>query len=364
MGILYNMTAWTEHIKEFAKTHGITYGVAMKSPECKSAYKKGGETAPSPAPTQDAPKKRGRPKKVVAPAEGGDNIQMVIAEKKPRGRPKKVVAPAEGKGLLEELKKRELGLPNKAIETAKKVVGDRREREIEENNKVPNASPRPTKAGGRKTLAGKGLVSKDKLKKLISKLRADIKHHKGEGRPVDYLQACIKMLQGHMIGGADIQQKGLSAQIRTYLPAGNEDLYKELSFIVHSGDRNPNSHGHNPYADPTNTYDPTAESAVLYAEQLVKGKTHLKKSVAVPRKRGATPPPPSAKKVRADSPLRVSPEMGAKHASASASALKGDAPVFVPKEFVKGKGIATMPSGSRIYPLTLGQVARLARGIV
>jgi hypothetical protein len=267
------MTAWTEHIKEFAKTHGITYGVAMKSPECKSSYKKGGETAPAPAPTQDAPKKRGRPKKVVAPAEEGS-----------------------------------------------------------------------------------GLVKPAILKKLVAKLRADIKHHKGEGRPVDYLQACIKMLQGHMRGGADIQQKGLSAQIRTYLPAGNEDLYKELSFIVHSGDRNPHAHGHNPYADPSNTYDAVGESAILYAENLVKGKTHLKKSVAVPRKRVATPPtPPSAKK--------LSPEMGATHATASASALKGDAPVFVPKEFVKGKGLATTPSGSRIYPLTLAQVAKLSRGI-
>jgi hypothetical protein len=324
MRVLYNMTAWTEHIKEFAKTHGVSYGVAMKMPECKSAYKKDpcwsgykqvgmkekdDKEVPNCVP--DAPKKRGRPKKVVAPAEGGENIQMVIAEKKPRGRPKKVVAPAE-----------------------EKVEGD-------------------------------GLVKPAILKKLVAKLRADIKHHKGEGRPVDYLQACIKMLQGHMRGGADIQQKGLSAQIRTYLPAGNEDLYKELSFIVHSGDRNPHSHGHNPYADPTNTYDAPAESAILYAEQLVKGKTHLKKSIAVPRKRGATPPPPSsAKKGRTDSPLRVSPEMGAKHASASAKALAPTAEPFVPKEFAKGKGIATMPSGSRIYPLTLGQVARLARGIV
>ena len=308
MGILYNMTAWTEHIKEFAKTHGISYAVAMKSPECKSSYKKGGETAPAPAPTQDAPKKRGRPKK-VAPAEGEDNIKMVVAEKKPRGRPKKVVAPAEVK---EE---------------------------------------------------GSGLVKPATLKKLVAKLRAEIKHHKGEGRPVDYLQACIKMLQGSMKGGADIQQKGLSAQIRTYLPAGNEDLYRELSFIVHSGDRNPHSHGHNPYADPTNTYDAPAESAIFYAENLVKGKTHLKKGVAVPRKRGATPPASSAKKVRADSPLRVSPEVGATHASASKKALAPTAPPFVPKEF-GAKGLATMPSGSRIYPLTLGQVARLARGIV
>jgi len=342
MGILYNMTAWTEHIKEFAKTHGITYGVAMKSPECKSAYKKGGETAPAPAPTQDAPKKtRGRPKKVVAPAEGGENIKMVIAEKKPRGRPKK------GKGLLEELKKRELGLPNKAIETAKKVEGDRREREIEESNKVPNASPRPTKAGGRKTLAGKGLVSKDKLKKLISKLRADIKHHKGEGRPVDYLQACIKMLQGKMKGGSTAEQKGLCAEMRTFLK-NDLALYEELSLILHSGDKNPNKYGANKYADPTNTYDDGAESVIGYA----KGTLGI-----AGKKRVATPLiPPSAK--------RLSPEMGAKHAVASKSALAPTAEPFIPKEFAKGKGLATMPSGSKIYPLTLGQVARLARGIV
>jgi hypothetical protein len=38
---------------------------------------------------------------------------------------------------------------------------------------------------------------------------------------------------------------------------------------------------------------------------------------------------------------------------------------FVPKEFVvKARGLATTPSGSKIYPLTLGQVAKLARGIV
>jgi hypothetical protein len=294
MEILYNMTAWTEHIKEFAKTHGITYGVAMKSPECKSSYKKGVEvpsSVPDPAPTQET-KKRGRPKKVVAPAEGEDNIKMVIAEKKPRGRPKKVVAPAE---------------------------------------------------------EGSGLVSKDTLKKLVAKLRADIKHHKGEGRPVDYLQACIKMLQGKMRGGATALQKGLCAEIRTYIE-GDKELYDQLSFIVHSGDKNPNKYGENPYADPLNNHDDYAQSTIAFAKDKLTRQGNAK--------RPAYPQATTLKKARS-----VSPETGAKHATASMTALKSDAPVFIPKEFVKGKGLATTPSGSKIYPLTLGQVAKLARGM-
>jgi hypothetical protein len=71
------MTAWTDHLKAFASSHGITYGAAMKSPECKSAYKK-----------TDAPQ--------VAP-KMGNNIQMVISETKTRGRPKKYATEAEAK---------------------------------------------------------------------------------------------------------------------------------------------------------------------------------------------------------------------------------------------------------------------------
>jgi hypothetical protein len=355
MGILYNMTAWTEHIKEFAKTHGITYGVAMKSPECKSAYKKGGETAP--ATPQEAPKKtRGRPKKVVAPAEGEDNIKMVIAEKKPRGRPKKVVAPAEGNGLLEELRKREMGQPHKVKEETEKKVREMREKELEETNANPLNSPRPTRAGGRKTLAGKGLVSKGVLTKLVAKLRADIKHHKGEGRPVDYLQACIKMLQGKMKGGATATQKGICAELRTYIE-NDDNLYRALSFIIHSGDKNPNKHGDNPYADPTNSYDDSAESAIIFAQD--NDPRRLRKSK---QPHSHTTHKPSVKKAKVV--REVSPEVGARYAHASKSALAPSAEPFVPKEFAKGRGIATMPSGSRIYPLTLEQVAKLARGIV
>jgi hypothetical protein len=159
------------------------------------------------------------------------------------------------------------------------------------------------------------------------------------------------MLQGKMKGGSTAEQKGLCAEMRTYLK-NDLDLYEELSLILHSGDKNPNKYGANKYADHTNTYDDGAESVIGYA----KGQL----GITGRKRKDDTPPPlvlhPSAK--------RLSPEMGAKHAVASKTALKGDAPVFVPKEFVKGKGLATMPSGSRIYPLTLGQVAKLARGIV
>jgi len=383
------MTAWTEHIKDFAKRNNMTYGCALSDPKCSAEYKekrppklnkkeqkeneqmgaeeKTGEhhrkvvahkgrvmklkerlgevmensamekedhPAPAPAPQEAPKKKRGRPKKTE------EHIKMTIKEKGKVGRPKKYATEEEAKKAKTE----------KSIESNK-----RRAKEKAETAQM-GKEDKPAEEGS-------GLVKPATLKKLVAKLRAEIKHHKGEGRPVDYLEECIKMLQGRMRGGADIQQKGLSAQIRTYLPAGNEDLYRELSFIVHSGDRNPHAHGHNSYADPTNTYDASAESAVLYAENLVKGKTHLKKGVAVPRKRGATPPSPSAKKARADSPLRVSPEVGAKYASASAKALSSKAEPFVPKEF-GAKGLATMPSGSKIYPLSLGQVARLARGII
>jgi len=33
------MTAWTEHIKDFAKRKGLTYGCALSDPECSKEYK-------------------------------------------------------------------------------------------------------------------------------------------------------------------------------------------------------------------------------------------------------------------------------------------------------------------------------------
>ena len=59
-------------------------------------------------------------------------------------------------------------------------------------------------------------------------------------------------------GGASAEQKGRAAELRTRVnenignPAVNQCLFKDLSFVVHSGDLNPNLKGFNPYADTEN----------------------------------------------------------------------------------------------------------------
>ncbi len=34
------MSAWIKHLKEWSKSHGMSYRDAMKDPKCKAAYKK------------------------------------------------------------------------------------------------------------------------------------------------------------------------------------------------------------------------------------------------------------------------------------------------------------------------------------
>ena len=33
------MTAWTDHVKEWAKKNGTTYGCALSKPECSASYR-------------------------------------------------------------------------------------------------------------------------------------------------------------------------------------------------------------------------------------------------------------------------------------------------------------------------------------
>ena len=33
------MTAWTDHIREYAKKHGLTYACALSQPDCAATYK-------------------------------------------------------------------------------------------------------------------------------------------------------------------------------------------------------------------------------------------------------------------------------------------------------------------------------------
>jgi hypothetical protein len=85
----------------------------------------------------------------------------------------------------------------------------------------------------------------------------------------------IQMSIQEMDGGASAQQKGDAAQMRTYINEGikgkmNACLFKDLSFIVHSGDRNPHLSAFNRFADPTNEYDPSAEPRLEAAKQNIR----------------------------------------------------------------------------------------------
>lgn len=85
----------------------------------------------------------------------------------------------------------------------------------------------------------------------------------------------IQMSFQEVKGGADARQKGNAAEMRTYINENirgrmNECLFKDLSFIVHSGDRNPQAAGFNQFADPTNNYDPTAEPILSSAYENIK----------------------------------------------------------------------------------------------
>jgi hypothetical protein len=68
------MTAWINHVKEYAKSKGVSYPVALKDPQCSAIYKgKGKESLPKTevavetTPEVCAPKKRGRPRKYPTP---------------------------------------------------------------------------------------------------------------------------------------------------------------------------------------------------------------------------------------------------------------------------------------------------------
>ena len=64
----------------------------------------------------------------------------------------------------------------------------------------------------------------------------------------------------------------------------NECLFRDLSFIVHSGDKNPSKAGLNPYADQYNRYDPNP------AAKLQVGYTNIKQIAALAKKGIFLPP--------------------------------------------------------------------------
>lgn len=95
--------------------------------------------------------------------------------------------------------------------------------------------------------------------------------------------------QRKQVGGASASQKGTAAELRTFVNENikgkmNECLFKDLSFIVHSGDRNPHSSGFNPFADPTNTYDREVDKYLRFGIENVKQVAALdRKGVFLPK---------------------------------------------------------------------------------
>lgn len=90
-------------------------------------------------------------------------------------------------------------------------------------------------------------------------------------------------------GGASASQKGKAAELRTFVNENikgkmNECLFKDLSFIVHSGDRNPHSTGFNPFADPENQYDREVDKYIRFGIENVKQVAALdRKGVYLPK---------------------------------------------------------------------------------
>jgi hypothetical protein len=90
-------------------------------------------------------------------------------------------------------------------------------------------------------------------------------------------------------GGATAEQKGRAAEMRSWVNENikgkmNECLFRDLSFIVHSGDKNPSKAGLNPYADQYNRYDPNAEA------KLQVGYNNIKQIAALAKKGIFLPP--------------------------------------------------------------------------
>jgi hypothetical protein len=108
-------SAWVEHIKEFAKRKGLTYGCALSDPECSAEYK-----AKKPPKTS---KKAGGAKSAGGAEK--ENISMTITEKKARGRPKKYATEEERK----KAKSAKTIESNKRKKASKSAGGEKKEPE-------------------------------------------------------------------------------------------------------------------------------------------------------------------------------------------------------------------------------------------
>lgn len=78
-------SAWIEHVKQWAKTHGKSYACAISDPACKKAYS-GGKEKPAKEPKSPL-KGRVMKKKYLAGEEAKDAMLAFKSAKKARAKP-------------------------------------------------------------------------------------------------------------------------------------------------------------------------------------------------------------------------------------------------------------------------------------
>jgi hypothetical protein len=107
------MTAWINHVKDFAKSKGVSYRSALKDPQCSASYKgKGKESLPKTevavetTPEVSTPKKRGRPRKYPTPEVAKEaKKEMTVKSNKKKRQSKKE---EKGAGLIVPVKTEEM----------------------------------------------------------------------------------------------------------------------------------------------------------------------------------------------------------------------------------------------------------------
>ena len=106
------MTAWINHVREFAKTKGISYRTALKNPECSLSYKQKSNNKKSKKSTEEiaestaepnepsAPKKKDRPRKYVSTEEAKEAKKEMTVKSNNKKKAKMVNENMEGKGIM------------------------------------------------------------------------------------------------------------------------------------------------------------------------------------------------------------------------------------------------------------------------
>jgi hypothetical protein len=145
---------WIEHVKEYAKSKGITYRDALKNPECKSSYKSKGSGLSSSKEENVSLKIEEKPRNAGAlgsPVSFGS--AGVPQEKAKRCRPKKYATTEEAK-KAKSLKTMESNKRKKS----KKSAESETDSEKEESNIVEDLVGKGILVAGYKTESDNGLT--------------------------------------------------------------------------------------------------------------------------------------------------------------------------------------------------------------